>query len=380
MRLSLFGTKTIYFIDSENVNENWIDTISDVKRSDEIKVFYTERSTNASYENISKIAGGDIQLNWIKCFTGQNALDFQLVTDLGYSVAKGMRDTFVIISNDKGYDAVVNYWVIKGVNVSRVGVDMESQRKAKRRSHTKMTDKTTVKPKSTDKTTVKPKSTDKASLKPKTSDKTPAKPKATRKVVTSKDTTSKSATKTTTSMSTTKTTTSKTTTKTKSTSDQNSKTAGKQTDNKATNNKASTTPKSVWDKKPANDWGYVEAVGRAISVKNHNYYHMVLTNLFGQEKGTEYYHKLKEDKEEKDKVAKTYISRKALRLDYLVRLFLVYNGKDFTDLTDIIKIINSKKNDSLNSFYKLLTEKFKEDKGRNYYNIYKGIYKVLKDI
>ncbi len=357
MRLSLFGTKTIYFIDSENVNENWIDTISDVKRSDEIKVFYTERSTNASYENISKIAGGDIQLNWIKCFTGQNALDFQLVTDLGYSVAKGMRDTFVIISNDKGYDAVVNYWVIKGVNVSRVGVDMESQRKAKRRTHSKMTEKTTVKPKSTDKTTVKPKSTDKASSKPKTSDKTPTKPKATRKVATVK-----------------------TEVKTQPATKQNSKTAGKTIDNKTTKNKTLTTPKSVWDKKPTSDWGYVEAVGRVISVKNHNYYHMVLTNLFGQEKGTEYYHKLKEDKEEKDKVAKTYISRKALRLDYIVRLFLVYNGKDVNDLTDIIKIINSKKNDSLNSFYKLLTEKFKEDKGRIYYNIYKGIYKVLKDI
>ena len=50
--MSLFGSKTIYFIDSENVNENWIDTITDIKKSDEIKVFYTDKSTNVSMEKI----------------------------------------------------------------------------------------------------------------------------------------------------------------------------------------------------------------------------------------------------------------------------------------------------------------------------------------
>ena len=107
---------------------------------------------------------------------------------------------------------------------------------------------------------------------------------------------------------------------------------------------------------------------------------MVLTNLFGQEKGTEYYHKLKDDKELKTKIAKTYISEKPLRLDYLLRLFLSYNKMGFDDLSDIIKILKSKKCDNLNNFYKLLTEKFKEEKGRVYYNLYKGIYTLLKDI
>jgi len=313
--LSLFGNKTIYFIDSENVNDNWIDTIPEIKKSDEIKVFYTEKSTNVSYEKFSKIADGGASLNWIKCFTGQNALDFQLVTDLGYSVAKGVKDTFVIISNDKGYDAVVNYWVVKGINISRVGVEMESPKKQKRRVATKV--------------------------------------KAVKKVALKKENKKQ---------------------------EEKKKETKKRESNKQNNKEVANSPKSLWKRKPSSEMGYVEAVGRCISVKDLGNYHMVLTNLFGQEVGTKYYHMIKDDNEIKAKVSKTYITNREQRLDYLVRIFLSYNKKDFKDLQKILNVINDKKCDSLNNFYKLLTESFKEEKGRMYYNILKGIYSVLKGV
>ncbi len=313
--MSLFGNKTIYFIDSENVNDNWIDTIPEIKKSDEIKVFYTEKSTNVSYEKFSKIADGGASLNWIKCFTGQNALDFQLVTDLGYSVAKGVKDTFVIISNDKGYDAVVNYWVVKGINISRVGVEMESPKKQKRRVATKV--------------------------------------KAVKKVALKKENKKQ---------------------------EEKKKETKKRESNKQNNKEVANSPKSLWKRKPSSEMGYVEAVGRCISVKDLGNYHMVLTNLFGQEVGTKYYHMIKDDNEIKAKVSKTYITNREQRLDYLVRIFLSYNKKDFKDLQKILNVINDKKCDSLNNFYKLLTESFKEEKGRMYYNILKGIYSVLKGV
>lgn len=313
--MSLFGNKTIYFIDSENVNDNWIDTIPEIKKSDEIKVFYTEKSTNVSYEKFSKIADGGASLNWIKCFTGQNALDFQLVTDLGYSVAKGVKDTFVIISNDKGYDAVVNYWVVKGINISRVGVEMESPKKQKRRVATKV--------------------------------------KAVKKVALKKENKKQ---------------------------EEKKKETKKRESNKQNSKEVANSPKSLWKRKPSSEMGYVEAVGRCISVKDLGNYHMVLTNLFGQEVGTKYYHMIKDDNEIKAKVSKTYITNREQRLDYLVRIFLSYNKKDFKDLQKILNVINDKKCDSLNNFYKLLTENFKEEKGRMYYNILKGIYSVLKGV
>ncbi|MCR4610525.1 MAG: hypothetical protein K5644_01370 [Lachnospiraceae bacterium] len=357
--MSLFGNKTIYFIDSENVNDNWIDTITDMKRSDEIRVFYTEKSANVSCENISKIAGGDVNLNWIKCFTGQNALDFQLVTDLGYSVAKGMRDTFIIISNDKGYDAVVNYWVIKGVNVSRVGVEVQNPKKPKKRtfSRTSIGKGTPLNPKTTNAKAVK---------------KVPTQAKATDKAA-GKAAANKSAAKSGTKQTTTK-STAKTSDKTAN------KTAGKANATKTSATKPADSSGSLWKRAPGNDDQYMAAVGRCISIKELNRFHMVLTNLFGQEKGTEYYHKLKDDKELRTSIAKKYISEKKLRLDYIVKMFLAYNKKGYKDAADIINIVNNKKCDSLNTFYKLLTEKFKEDKGRDYYNLYKGIFSILKDI
>lgn len=318
--MSLFGNKTIYFIDSENVNDNWIDTIPEIKKTDEIKVFYTEKSTNVSYEKFSKIADGGASLNWIKCFTGQNALDFQLVTDLGYCVAKGAKDSFVIISNDKGYDAVVNYWVVKGINISRVGVEMESPKKQKR--------KVASKAKAIKKVTVK---------------KEIKKPEIKKQDVKKQDVKKKES---------------------------------KKQDNKEVTNSL----KSLWKRKPSSEMGYVEAVGRCISVKDLGNYHMVLTNLFGQEVGTKYYHMIRDDNDIKAKVSKLYISNQEQRLDYLVRLFLSYNKKDFKDLQKILNVIKDKKCDSLNNFYKLLTESFKEEKGRMYYNILKGIYSVLKGV
>ena len=351
--MGLFGNKTIYFVDSENVNEKWIEALTDIKKSDEIIVFYTEKSTHASYENISKIADGDVNLNWVKCFTGTNALDFQLSTELGYRIAKGERNTFVIISNDKGYDAIVNYWVVKGIKVSRLGVEMDPPKKNRRTRSTKTTGLRSGRTSSAIRTS----STRAAGAKAKAVKKVDIKKAA--KAQKDAKTTTKAATKT----------TSKTATKT--TKDTSKK------DKKDTSGQLS---KSLWKRKPSTEMGYVEGIGKSVSVKELSNYHMVLTNLLGQETGTKYYHQIKDDKALRDKIAKTYIANDEQRLDYLVRIFLAYNNKGFADLQKMLGIIKDRKCDSLNNFYKLLTENFREEKGRTYYNIFKGIYSVLRSI
>ena len=357
--MGLFGNKTIYFVDSENVNEKWIEALTDTKRSDEIIVFYTEKSTHASYENISKLADGDVSLNWVKCFTGTNALDFQLSTELGYRIAKGERNTFVIISNDKGYDAIVNYWVVKGIKVSRLGVEMDPPKKRRTRS-TKTTGLRSGRTSGSTRTS--------SSTRTSTATRTgSAKAKAVKKVDITKATTAKKETKPTTK------TTSKTTTKPATKN-------AKDTSKKETKDAGNQIPKSLWKRKPSTEIGYVEGIGRSVSVKELSNYHMVLTNLLGQETGTKYYHQIKDDKALRDKIAKTYIANDEQRLDYLVRIFLSYNNKGFTDLQKILGVIKDRKCDSLNNFYKLLTENFREEKGRTYYNIFKGIYSVLKSI
>ncbi len=370
-----FGKRTVYFIDSENVNEKWIDEFPELDKNDQIKVFYTDKSANISPAKLDKILSDSINLKWVECFTGKNALDFQLVSDLGYSIGRRSNDSYVIVSNDKGYEAVVNYWVIKGIDVTRLEVDMGSDKpfkKYKKRSLRKQTPrvKSSASPVKKD----VQKNTTKQVKRDVVKDNTNSVKKDTVKKNTSpvkKDTVKKNASPV-----------KKDTVKNSTNSVKevkNSTKAVKKEASKPNNNMV----RSVWKQNPTHkneEVEFVEAIGRSVPVSELGNYHVALTNLLGQELGTKKYHELKEDKVLKDKIGKTYISNGYQRLDYLTRTFLCYNNKGFEDLAAILGILTNKKSRDLNDFYRRLAEQFGENKGREYYNILKGVFKLLKEI
>ncbi len=109
-----------YFIDSENVGDNWISLLSSVTAEDEILVFYTANSPHMNYKNLILLKESDARVSFIECFEGSNALDFQLCTELGYRLPSIGDGDFVIVSNDTGYDAIVKYWKKKDVSVRRM--------------------------------------------------------------------------------------------------------------------------------------------------------------------------------------------------------------------------------------------------------------------
>lgn len=114
-------TPTVYLVDSENVNDVWIRLVTNMEEQDEILVFYTEKSPHMSYEKVIELTTlSDRPIRWIKCVEGSNALDFQLVTELGARVALQPECAFVIVSNDNGFDAAVKYWIQRGRNVRRM--------------------------------------------------------------------------------------------------------------------------------------------------------------------------------------------------------------------------------------------------------------------
>ena len=112
---------TIYLVDSENVNDAWIRLVTNMEAQDEILVFYTEKSPHMSYEKVIELTKlSDRPIEWIKCVEGNNALDFQLVTELGARVATEPGNAFVIVSNDNGFDAAVKYWTQREKDVRRM--------------------------------------------------------------------------------------------------------------------------------------------------------------------------------------------------------------------------------------------------------------------
>ena len=112
--------KKIYLVDSENVGDIWVPLLVSSQPEDVILVFYTQKSPHMNYENVRMLKEAKKEATFVKCFEGSNALDFQLVTELGYRLRADAECEYVIVSNDTGYDAVVRYWAARQMPVSRL--------------------------------------------------------------------------------------------------------------------------------------------------------------------------------------------------------------------------------------------------------------------
>lgn len=110
----------IYLLDTENVGAAWIEAVLRDEEFSEVVVFYTKNSQPVPLTALPKL--GDIwpKLTFAECYVGQNALDFQLATELGYRIAGAPDAEYVILSRDAGYDAIVKYWHEKNVSVTRL--------------------------------------------------------------------------------------------------------------------------------------------------------------------------------------------------------------------------------------------------------------------
>lgn len=126
--------KRIYLVDSENVGDIWVPLLVASQPDEEVIVFYTQKSPHMNYENVRLLKETEKEAEFIKCFEGSNALDFQLVTQLGYLLCENQENSYVIVSNDTGFDAAVRYWKQRNMPVQRLSgkeLNRRLQQKAK---------------------------------------------------------------------------------------------------------------------------------------------------------------------------------------------------------------------------------------------------------
>ena len=101
---------------------------------EEVIVFYTQKSPHMNYENVRLLKETEKEAEFVKCFEGSNALDFQLVTQLGYLLCENQENSYVIVSNDTGFDAALRYWKQRNMPVQRLSgkeLSRRLQQKAK---------------------------------------------------------------------------------------------------------------------------------------------------------------------------------------------------------------------------------------------------------
>lgn len=139
-----------FLVDSENVNDNWLMLFDMADEDDEIVVFYTKKSPHMSYMSVIRlIENNKINIRFEECYEGTNALDFQLVSYMGYLMgcagsfsenkcdaasAESCADEYIIMSNDTGYDPAVRFWKDKGYAVRRFNVNFCKQAVQRRKN------------------------------------------------------------------------------------------------------------------------------------------------------------------------------------------------------------------------------------------------------
>lgn len=112
--------RKVYLVDSENVGDVWVPLLVSSQPDDEVLVFYTLKSPHMNYENVRILKETEKEAVFIKCFEGSNALDFQLVSELGYRLREDLESEYIVVSNDTGFDAVIRYWAARNMRVSRL--------------------------------------------------------------------------------------------------------------------------------------------------------------------------------------------------------------------------------------------------------------------
>ncbi len=118
-----------YLIDYENVPTFGFDDLIDISKKDRVIIFYSDKCPKMPLEVMDSFAKMKIKYEVYKIAQGRaNALDFQLSSYLGYLIHKcdNKTDKLFIVSNDKGYDCLKDFWAEKKYQVERIGIVRET--------------------------------------------------------------------------------------------------------------------------------------------------------------------------------------------------------------------------------------------------------------
>jgi hypothetical protein len=101
-----------YLIDFENVHQNGLEGLNRLTENDSVIIFIGSKETSVPIETLYRVVNSPAQIKIKKMKkTADNYLDFQLATCLGGLVMSDPVNTeFFIISNDRDFESVIDYW------------------------------------------------------------------------------------------------------------------------------------------------------------------------------------------------------------------------------------------------------------------------------
>ena len=101
----------VYLIDFENVRSEGLRGTEELKPGDQVVIFYSVNADTLTFDAHDWITNSAATVRKYKIVHGgKNALDFQLSTYLGYLLRGADDNKFYIISKDRGYHYVLDFW------------------------------------------------------------------------------------------------------------------------------------------------------------------------------------------------------------------------------------------------------------------------------
>ena len=99
----------IFLVDMENVHK--LTNINKLTQNDKLILFYSDNTPPMPMDTLKAIVSTNASFDLKKVHLGvKSALDFQLSSYLGYLLATYPDAKFVIVSKDKGFEVVRQFW------------------------------------------------------------------------------------------------------------------------------------------------------------------------------------------------------------------------------------------------------------------------------
>lgn len=110
---------THYLCDLENIYDRWSNLAQTAQAGDKFTLFYTKSIKSIHLEAFGPASVRGVEFAFAECECGRhNALDFQLVCELGRLSAQYPDRKYVILSGDTGFQSVVKFMADRGIQVS----------------------------------------------------------------------------------------------------------------------------------------------------------------------------------------------------------------------------------------------------------------------
>ena len=100
-----------YYVDYENVQNDGLNGIQNLRKSDQVFILYSKNANKLKPKMVQNIKKSLAKVSFIEIqYLGSNALDFQLCVLMGMKIGEfsGKTLDIYIVSKDHGYDSVKN--------------------------------------------------------------------------------------------------------------------------------------------------------------------------------------------------------------------------------------------------------------------------------